>query len=528
MYVYIGELGSVWSYPQVFITDVQVGYTNYEYDRWDNGWTISFNSSTYNNILSTHLVNPPPQSTSNYSAIYAPILYDYNDTGYYVDPASTSNINAMTGVGNWYTSAYVGSTVVHIRGDSLEDRTSASDSGAVVVNYYGYQVGTTYYRNFIVYDGKGSPRLTTYGSGNYTQATGSLRAPLFYDSDNTSFYLDPNSGSNLNTITVNNWIYSNGAVGWYNNTYGGGIYMNDATYVRVYASKAFLVENTIQHQTAGGVAEAFKAVNTTSATTTQSIIRFSRTTAPTGIGSFYGGMVDWIQTKPDAVTTSTAQIFARNSMFGGINNTIATGFLYLKANSVNTSNVEFNSVQLALNGSYSGTGSFTVSGYDGAVAAETTWYTLAPTNLRPQTDNYASLGVSSLRWTVVYATTGTINTSDRTQKDEIRDLETAEKAVAVRIKSLFKAFKFKDAIQKKGDNARIHVGVIAQDVRDAFIAEGLDPNRYALFCSDTFKVVNDVPVDRDEVTNEYPADAVDKTVLGVRYDELLAFVISAI
>ena len=95
MYVYIGEIGQSWSYPQVFVTDVQVGYASYEYTNWDNGWTISFNSSTYNNVSSTHVVNPPPQSGNNSSAIYAPVLYDYNNTGYYVDPASTSRMNTI-------------------------------------------------------------------------------------------------------------------------------------------------------------------------------------------------------------------------------------------------------------------------------------------------------------------------------------------------------------------------------------------------------------------------------------------------
>ena len=121
-------------------------------------------------------------------------------------------------------------------------------------------------------------------------------------------------------------------------------------------------------------------------------------------------------------------------------------------------------------------------------------------------DNIMSLGTSGFRWTTVYATTGTINTSDANQKEQIADLSAAELAVAKRIKGLFKTFKFKDAVAAKGDNARIHVGVMAQDVQAAFAAEGLDANQYGLFCSDTIDGV---------------------TTLGVRYEELLAFVIAA-
>ena len=41
------------------------------------------------------------------------------------------------------------------------------------------------------------------------------------------------------------WYRSTGAVGWFNETYGGGIYMVDATWVRVYNNKAFYVGNEI-------------------------------------------------------------------------------------------------------------------------------------------------------------------------------------------------------------------------------------------------------------------------------------------
>jgi hypothetical protein len=124
----------------------------------------------------------------------------------------------------------------------------------------------------------------------------------------------------------------------------------------------------------------------------------------------------------------------------------------------------------------------------------------------PNTDGVMTCGSSGFRWSTVYATTGTINTSDATQKTEIADLTAAELAVARRIKGLFKTFKFKDAVAAKGAGARKHVGVIAQDVQAAFAAEGLNANDYGVFCSDE---VNGV------------------TVLGVRYEELLAFVIAA-
>jgi hypothetical protein len=124
----------------------------------------------------------------------------------------------------------------------------------------------------------------------------------------------------------------------------------------------------------------------------------------------------------------------------------------------------------------------------------------------PNADNAQPLGAASKRWSVVYAGSGTINTSDRNQKEEIEELSEAELRVAQACKGLVRKFKFKGGTRK-------HIGVIAQDVRDAFSAEGLDAHEYGLFCSDTWT---------DEDTGE------EVTQLGIRYEELLAFIISAL
>jgi hypothetical protein len=128
-------------------------------------------------------------------------------------------------------------------------------------------------------------------------------------------------------------------------------------------------------------------------------------------------------------------------------------------------------------------------------------------SVRPISDNVTSLGTAAKRWTEVFAVAPSINTSDANQKQQIRSLSDAEKAVAAQIKGLIRAFKFNDAVKAKGDGARIHVGVIAQDVKAAFEAHGLDANAYALFCAD---IMED-----------------GSTQLGIRYEELLAFVLVA-
>jgi hypothetical protein len=128
-------------------------------------------------------------------------------------------------------------------------------------------------------------------------------------------------------------------------------------------------------------------------------------------------------------------------------------------------------------------------------------------------DNSRDLGSLTVRWDDIYATNGTIQTSDFNEKQDIAELTDAEQRVAVAAKGLLRKFRWKDSVAEKGDEARTHFGIIAQDLQAAFAAEGLDAGDYAMFISSTWT---------DEETNE------EKTRMGVRYSELLAFIIAAI
>ena len=101
-------------------------------------------------------------------------------------------------------------------------------------------------------------------------------------------------------------------------------------------------------------------------------------------------------------------------------------------------------------------------------------------------DDAISFGTASARYDNIYATNATIQTSDQTEKQDIASLTATEMLVGKRISALFKTFRWKDSVAEKGDNARTHTGVIAQDVQAAFTAEGLDAGDYALFISSTW------------------------------------------
>ena len=140
-------------------------------------------------------------------------------------------------------------------------------------------------------------------------------------------------------------------------------------------------------------------------------------------------------------------------------------------------------------------------------------------------DNDLNLGQASVRFSTIFATTSSINTSDKNDKQDIEELTDAEKRVAVVAKGLIRKYRWKDAVSLKGDKARIHFGIMAQDLQDAFTAESLDASRYGMFCSDTWWELDGEIYKTKE---EAPKGATEKTRLGVRYSELLAFIISAI
>ena len=127
-------------------------------------------------------------------------------------------------------------------------------------------------------------------------------------------------------------------------------------------------------------------------------------------------------------------------------------------------------------------------------------------------DNAVDLGNSSSRFDDIHATNGTIQTSDQNEKQDIASATTKELNVAKKLSTLFKTFRWKDKVVEKGDKARTHTGIVAQEVQTAFKEEGLDASNYGLFTSDTW-------------TND---DGKEQTRLGVRYPELFSFIFSSI
>jgi len=158
-------------------------------------------------------------------------------------------------------------------------------------------------------------------------------------------------------------------------------------------------------------------------------------------------------------------------------------------------------------------------------------------------DNAIDLGSTGIRFDDIYATNGTIQTSDQNEKQQIAALTDAEMAAAKAISKLFKTFKWNDSVTEKGDAARTHTGVIAQEVEQAMTDAGLNAGDYAFFISTTWwEAQTEVPAveadeesgveaqeaytrtDTYETLEEAPEGATERNRKGIRYPQLMSFI----
>lgn len=142
------------------------------------------------------------------------------------------------------------------------------------------------------------------------------------------------------------------------------------------------------------------------------------------------------------------------------------------------------------------------------------------TDFAPLVDNTTSSGTASLRHSVVYAGTGTINTSDGRDKEDAGPIPDAVLDAWADVN--FVQYRWRDAVAKKGEAARFHVGVIAQQIQAAFAARGLDAFDYGLLCfdewGDEFEPVTD---EKGKPTGETRLLVAAGNRFGIRADECL-------
>ena len=135
----------------------------------------------------------------------------------------------------------------------------------------------------------------------------------------------------------------------------------------------------------------------------------------------------------------------------------------------------------------------------------------------PNVTNNVHLGLASKLWKTVYAKTGTINTSDRNKKHDIKDLTEVYEQLFLKLQP--KSFIFND-----GD--RVHIGAISQDVETAMQELGIEAKQFAGFCKDIryeyteFSEEDGMPIESSKV----PCKDEDGNIIydyALRYQEFI-------
>ena len=190
-------------------------------------------------------------------AVYGTVFYDNNDRSYYVDPNGTSMLSRVNSYylsnpvdvadnhsyGMYFSNNLSTAYAIFREGGDWEhpypDLRIAFHTGIKIGANASYQ-GVRFYTDYdmssqVMSVNNGSDPL---GGGNVyvnnsLQAGSSLRAPIFYDSNDTTYYLDPNAGTSLKiaggivstaangavllkheNAEANAWIFQENAANW--------------------------------------------------------------------------------------------------------------------------------------------------------------------------------------------------------------------------------------------------------------------------------------------------------------------------
>ena len=138
--------------------------------------------------------------------------------------------------------------------------------------------------------------------------------------------------------------------------------------------------------------------------------------------------------------------------------------------------------------------------------------------LSPTGSGTMSLGAPSHLWAQVVATTGEINISDARYKS---DFSPFPDAVLDAWGSVgFTSYRFRDAVARKGDEARVHAGLVAQEVVEAFAKAGFDACRYGVVCHDSWDEVPETRHVERVLKQPAVADEAGNVLKVAVYDEI--------
>ena len=182
----------------IFTGQHQTTFVEYAEGNDTSGWFFKTSQTGNYDIVS--------RITRSYSSFEgsarAPLFYDSDDTGYYIDPKSTADTALRMRGGALFGPNTTWGSYLLVGGDGRQNyinnasvaSISSTNGNLHLDSASGYDTHINYYDGGDLIVGAGNSSsvvFRVYGPSNYTTSTGSMRSPLFYDSDDTGYYLNP-------------------------------------------------------------------------------------------------------------------------------------------------------------------------------------------------------------------------------------------------------------------------------------------------------------------------------------------------
>ena len=250
---------------------------------------------------------------TNYNSY--PIIYDSDNTGYYLDLSSTSNSAMRIRGGTLYGSNTSWGEYLYVGTNGSVDinvATIATTNGNLHLDAKN---------GYVMY-------LNNYATSSYTIMCQSARSPVFYDYNDTTYYMDPNSTTNLYALTVNQTIsgsVSGSAGSATNATYATSAGSTQIWYSQSHPSNYYLVNNwdgtywsiTSNHGAPAKVGYATSAGSATNATYASSSGSATNATYATSAGSV-SGSVAYATNAGTSTNVSGGSVSATTGSFSGV------------------------------------------------------------------------------------------------------------------------------------------------------------------------------------------------------------------
>ena len=230
---------------------------------------------------------------------------------------------------------------------------------------------------------------------------------------------------------------------------------------------------------------------------------------PLGMAQEYGTNVKWVKANSAADVAGAVQYpysvgYASGDQNLGLGESVGYGFKFRVQNGTVYTGAHIASYKNNATDANTSTDLVfaTRSNADAGTGATNRWRLAYDGDLFPFADNSYNIGSVTYRVKNITTANAVTVSSDGRYKTEVRPLSEVEKVVAVKLKSLVKTYKLLSDVAERGVAAPTHIGVVAQEVVEAFASEGLDAHTYGII-------------------------HLEEEMYGVRYEQLLAFIIAA-